>query len=91
LRTNFREQTSPLEIRDQNLILPAPVPENRDGKILKLNSGWSLLWAGPCSEVIVKTGLIVGRKQLNNNLITFIFVIFMHVYVLSSIAYIHPV
>jgi hypothetical protein len=101
LRTNFREQTSPLEIRDQNLILSAPVPKNGDGKILKLNSGWSLLRAGPCSEVIVKTGLIVGRKQLNNTqrmsflnvtfLITFIFVIFMHVYVLSSIAYIHPV
>ena len=66
LRTNFREQTSPLEIRDQNLILSAPVPKNGDGKILKLNSGWSLLRAGPCSEVIVKTGLIVGRKQLNN-------------------------
>ncbi len=37
LRTNYREQTSRLEIRDLNLIFPVPVPENGNGKIKKLN------------------------------------------------------
>ena len=35
-RTNFREQVSRLEIRELNLILPVPVPENGNGKIKKL-------------------------------------------------------
>ena len=35
-RTNYREQTSRLKIRDLNLIVPVPVPENRNGKIKNL-------------------------------------------------------
>jgi hypothetical protein len=37
-RTYFREQISRLEIRELNLILPVPVPENGNGKIKKLTS-----------------------------------------------------
>jgi hypothetical protein len=36
-RTNFREQVSRLEIRELNLMLPVPVPENGNGKIKKLS------------------------------------------------------
>ncbi len=37
-RTNYREQISRLEIRELNLIIPVPVPENGNGKIKKLSS-----------------------------------------------------
>ena len=34
--SNCREKISRLEIRDKNLIFPVPVPENGNGKIMKL-------------------------------------------------------
>jgi hypothetical protein len=37
LRTNNREQTSRLEIRELNLIFPVPIPENGNRKIKKLS------------------------------------------------------
>ncbi len=37
LRTNNREQTSRLEIRELNLIFPVTVPKNGNGKIKKLS------------------------------------------------------
>ena len=37
-RSSFREQISRLEIRELNLILPVPVPQNGNGKIKKLSA-----------------------------------------------------
>ncbi len=69
LRTNYREQISRLEIRELNLIIPVPVPEDGNGKIKELSLNPRSL-SPEFSAVTIRPKLLILTHLMFKNRLT---------------------